>query len=1335
MDMMKLIKTITIIGIFGLLTACGGGGGGVTITNTPNGPSVGGTINTNALTSTFTEAWVDLKPNEKKELVEMYELFKEVEYLQTRYNITSNDLKNLSGTIEINKKQYNAAQAWQIIIGFKNRYYDGNKDLWKNISSKGGFDDGSSDYIDLNNKITEDETKLITFNDKAVEYYRKLGEEKEKRVENDISDDIVKWKLEYTEWVNSGTTSSSVLCTTTHETRDKFFRKYINDVAQNEKIGNVKETRSSESCVENRKISYTDSSSFSSTDETGSASVTATETVSTRTVESTDSDGNTITTTYTTYKDTYTAVKTTTTVTTTTRTHTWTDGSTTTETLDPVTTTSTENVVTHDTREEVTDVTSTANIVSYADRQSTSSTESTGDSTTTTTSTTEDRVSTDVDGNTVTKTFIIYTDTVTTPVTTTTITTTTRTYTWSDGSTTTEVIGTTSSDSVTNTVSTNEREELSNTVITANIVSYSDSESTSSSESVGDATTTTETTSTRQTTETDDSGNTVVKTYTTYTDITTTPVTTTTTVVTTRTYTWSDGSTTTEVIDTTATDSVANTVTTATREVLTNTTTTANKVSYSDSSTTSTTTTVSEPVLTNTTTNTDTREDGVYTFYYRTWTTTTTVVNTTTTVRTWTWSDGTTTTETLDPVVETTETTSDEVITEVVAPEETTNGGDAPTDNSGSNTVVQDDAPTLDFDPDTYVASSYYDSNAMGTPTEVSSHNPADHSTEEFDNNANMEVNANYAYARGWTGKGSVALIIDTGIDTDHSEFDGKIKYTWDLGFDTPVEDENGHGTHVAGIVAASKDGVGTHGVAYDAELAVAKVGERTGISLSGARSALEWAKQYDDIVVANISANTNYSSSYRDAITDHGNGIFTNNHTIYGGTNYYNLTDPQDWADVLPNELVLVVSAGNTTLGYVQNPATYASAVDSNGKLVLDGRMLVAGNWNTSSNTISGAKSGHVCKDYSNDTCNDTYRTSDFYILAPGMSVNSTYNDGSYKTMSGTSMAAPVVTGAVSIVHQLWPYMQGENIAQVLLQTADKTISGYNVNTHGQGLLDLDKATRPIGNLGISLTGRTGTTTPLSGTISVDGIESAVVSSVSAIDDFDRDFSVDLSSMVNNNTTSIEQLKHKRGQSWGIKYANIDTQEYNNFTIGTDNEDVYALGYTHNFDKYLDLTITYSNSNESPWINMSGVWGEVTGSNTLDINATWSNDDAFWAQLGIMSTKTNISNGLVTDVSDVTSAYVVAGTTYNNFDIYGGIKPKVINGSVNLNVPTSVDRNGIMHYNPSTRRLNSSITPFIGVDRKFYLRENNDDVSLNTGVIADAKGNHSIGFAFEYKF
>ena len=80
--------------------------------------------------------------------------------------------------------------------------------------------------------------------------------------------------------------------------------------------------------------------------------------------------------------------------------------------------------------------------------------------------------------------------------------------------------------------------------------------------------------------------------------------------------------------------------------------------------------------------------------------------------------------------------------------------------------------------------------------------------------------------------KGTTIAILDTGIDLDHPEFVGRIKgaecftATCDVGYET-VDDKSrdSHGTHVAGIgAAAALDGVGTTGVAPDADILVGKI-------------------------------------------------------------------------------------------------------------------------------------------------------------------------------------------------------------------------------------------------------------------------------------------------------------------------------------------------------------------------------------------------------------------------------------------------------------------------------------------------------------------------------
>jgi subtilase-type serine protease len=1007
------------------------------------------------------------------------------------------------------------------------------------------------------------------------------------------------------------------------------------------------------------------------------------------------------------------------------------------------------------TREELTATEVTANIISTDDVEEIITSTTNNTPVVITTSIYEDRVTTDSSGNTVTKTYNIYTDTRTTPYADITTTTTTRNTIWTDGTTSSEVINTDQTVSNEDVILVTTREDLINTVITPNIVSTTDSKSTSATTESSSPTTVT-TNKTEDRISVDTNGSTVTKTYTIYTDTLTTPVTTTTIVTTTRTTLWTDNSTTSEVVSVISSNNTENTIAISTHEELTDAMVTPNVAStltiYKNERSTSTESELiselyginSDTITVGTDANGSPIQQAV-TLYYYSWhrnVQSTTLKDKYT--RT-TYTDGSVVdvlvTADIETIISPVKTYlldpwgGKKTTTQRVPVGETFIGNPvAPDSSSGSSGVYTYAQRSSNHDTNDYNTGTYYNSDYLGTPTNVASNNPTNFETTEAENGAVLVTYANHAYARGWTGKGSTALIMDTGIDQDHPEFTGKVKYLWDAGYTTPYEDENGHGSHVAGIVSANKDGVGIHGIAYNTNLAIAKIGEANGISLSGAKQALNWAKQYDDIVVANLSANTNYSASYKDAMTDQGNGVFTNSHAIYGGSNYYNLENPTTWKDVIPDELVLVVSAGNTDLGYVQNPATFASAVGSNNNLELNGRMLIAGNWNTSTQTIDGAKSGHVCKDYTTQ-CNDTYKTSDFYILAPGTNVNSVNNGGGYVRMSGTSQAAPVITGGVAIVHQLWPYMKGSNIAQLLLQTANKDLSNYSITTHGQGLLDLDKATQPVGGLGISLTGRIGETTSISGGLSISGIDDSVIaslSSISAIDDFDRDFKVDLTSLINQNNNLMPlQSTYKKGDSWGAMLSNLDIKALGNFSIGLKSKEHFLIGHNKSIiDTSLELNLNYSKNQANPWVYVSGVWGSVDSNSTIDSNLTWANDN-FWIQGGVMAANTDLTTGLVSDIDSLYSVYITVGLEKDNWQIYAGTKPKLIKGDIEFNLPSNVGENGMMQYNKHKTQVKNETTGFVGGS----WQQDMSGYSLITDGIVDSSGGYHTSITVNKQF
>jgi subtilisin family serine protease len=90
-----------------------------------------------------------------------------------------------------------------------------------------------------------------------------------------------------------------------------------------------------------------------------------------------------------------------------------------------------------------------------------------------------------------------------------------------------------------------------------------------------------------------------------------------------------------------------------------------------------------------------------------------------------------------------------------------------------------------------------------------------DFETPEYKNSTGLQsLNASAAYDLGFTGKGVVVGVVDSYFAPQVGEFAGKYPYGIFLG-----EDRENHGIHVAGIIAASKDGIGMHGTAFDASL------------------------------------------------------------------------------------------------------------------------------------------------------------------------------------------------------------------------------------------------------------------------------------------------------------------------------------------------------------------------------------------------------------------------------------------------------------------------------------------------------------------------------------
>jgi hypothetical protein len=377
-------------------------------------------------------------------------------------------------------------------------------------------------------------------------------------------------------------------------------------------------------------------------------------------------------------------------------------------------------------------------------------------------------------------------------------------------------------------------------------------------------------------------------------------------------------------------------------------------------------------------------------------------------------------------------------------------------------------------------------------------------------------IKASTAYSRGYTGKGSIIAVLDSGIDTTNEDFkNGKILFVRDFSNSGSIVDRVGHGTHVAGIAAGAKNGFGTHGVAFDANLIIGKVTNNGMVTISSLVPAVQWAAANKaDAINLSINFKLTQSALKAQMVSP---GVYktshTNTNTLPGGLN------AQQWAAALSGETVLVVAAGNDNTPWAGGLSQLAAVTDNKGNLLLGGKMIVAGNWNSQTNKSVGPNNNgaaQLCMVMVGTTCQDKYKVSDFYLLAPGTGITSsvptTVTKSGLSTMTGTSMAAPAISGGVAIVHQLWPQMTGANVVRLLLVTANKNLPGYSVTTMGQGMMDLDRATRPVGAVGIPTTGRLGGATVASvGPIIVTSGSAGTgnTTGLMVVDSFERDFYV----------------------------------------------------------------------------------------------------------------------------------------------------------------------------------------------------------------------------------
>lgn len=266
-------------------------------------------------------------------------------------------------------------------------------------------------------------------------------------------------------------------------------------------------------------------------------------------------------------------------------------------------------------------------------------------------------------------------------------------------------------------------------------------------------------------------------------------------------------------------------------------------------------------------------------------------------------------------------------------------------------------------------------------------------------------------WAKGYTGQGIVVAVIDTGVDYKHSDLDGNIWVNpkeiagnkkdddgngyiddiqgWDfVNDDNDPMDLEGHGTHVAGTIAAENNGFGATGVAPNAKIMPVRV-----LDASGNGSLLD------------VAAGIRYAAD---------NGAKVINLSLGGEINTPAEASAIKYA--AEKGAIVVSAAGNERHLQPGYPARYATHF---------GIAVGAVNKNNQMASFSDL-AGKLPLDYLN---------------APGVNIYSTFLGNSYRNMSGTSMAAPHIAGVAALLLSANPSLTPVQVERILTTTANSTI------------------------------------------------------------------------------------------------------------------------------------------------------------------------------------------------------------------------------------------------------------------------------------------------------
>ncbi len=298
------------------------------------------------------------------------------------------------------------------------------------------------------------------------------------------------------------------------------------------------------------------------------------------------------------------------------------------------------------------------------------------------------------------------------------------------------------------------------------------------------------------------------------------------------------------------------------------------------------------------------------------------------------------------------------------------------------------------------------------------------------------------AWSMGYNGRGRLVCSFDTGVEGDHEALSsnwrgnngGSVSASWFDPYGSVFpKDNKGHGTHTMGIMVGISES-DTIGVAFGAQwISAAVIDQGAGLSqtISDILSAFEWAVDPD--------GNPETINDVPDVISNSW-GIPPGLKPACDQT-FWNAMDNVENAGI-----VVIFAAGNEG----PNPSTLRTPAD---RIISPLNCFSVG-------AIDANSEGYPVASFSSrgpSGCDNQTKKPE--VCAPGVNILSCYPHNEYRLMSGTSMAAPFVAGAVAILRQYNPDATVDEIKQALLETASDLGPPGEDNSYGWGLINIKRA------------------------------------------------------------------------------------------------------------------------------------------------------------------------------------------------------------------------------------------------------------------------------------